>query len=372
MTEAELRIYARQTARRAGIDPGVFERQINQESGFQPDAFNAASGASGIAQIIERWHPAMAGKTRDPLASLDYAADLVAGYVEQFGSYRKALASFNWGSGNVGGYVKTDGTVVPPWDGKRETLPSETRRYLDVILGDGWPEPAQILSAELRNLTYNTAAAVDPQPDDWSCSLHSAQWLLRAIGRDPKRDWLVGQLVGPLYPGSIITREYGLMDSSGRTLAAWLQREYGDEMGVRFEAMAVPTWEDAVSLASRQPYMLGGRTFNHWVGVRGYKDGKLQLANPAGSWKGVGQEMDRDEWDALGAWSLVTPILPAPAGVGNGPASTNDEDTIIGLRRAVAHLADVVVVKAAAAAADREAALAEAARVRAEFLGAKV
>ena len=93
MTEAELRIYARQTARRAGIDPGVFERQINQESGFQPDAFNAASGASGIAQIIERWHPAMAGKTRDPLASLDYAADLVAGYVEQFGSYRKALAS---------------------------------------------------------------------------------------------------------------------------------------------------------------------------------------------------------------------------------------------------------------------------------------
>lgn len=60
-----------------------------------------------------------------------------------------------------------------------------------------------------------------------------------------------------------------------------------------------------------------------------------------------------------------------PQGVGNGPATTSDEETILGLRRAVAHLVDKVLPKAAAAAADREAALAEAARIRAEFLGAK-
>lgn len=61
---------------------------------------------------------------------------------------------------------------------------------------------------------------------------------------------------------------------------------------------------------------------------------------------------------------------PAP-GIGAGPSSGNDEDTIVGLRRAVAHLADVVVPKAAAAAAEREAALAEAQRIRAEFVGAR-
>ena len=63
-------------------------------------------------------------------------------------------------------------------------------------------------------------------------------------------------------------------------------------------------------------------------------------------------------------------VQPAP-GAGSGPAATNDEDTIFGLRTAVAHLCDVVVPKAAAAAAERDAALAEAKRIRAEFLGVK-
>lgn len=365
----DLRAYTRQAAKRAGINPPTYERQINQESGFNPDAHNP-SGADGIAQIIERWHPSMAGKTRDPIASLDYAADLMAGYIRQFGNYRKALAAYNWGSGNVGGYTKPDGTVVKPWDGRRETLPVETRHYLDVILGEGWPEPATSATDATNRVAYNPDAPIDAQPDDWSCSVQSAQWLLRSIGRDPKRGWLEQQLVGPLSSAPIVSREYGLMDASGRTLAAWLQREYGDEMGVTFEARPVNTWDDLVALASKGGAMLGGRTWNHWTGVRGYRDGKVLLANPAGSWKGVGQELTRDEFDALGSWTAIVPKLPA-AGVGSGPSTSNDEDTILGLRRAVAYLADKVVPMAAAAAAEREAALAEARRVREEFVGVK-
>lgn len=371
MTEAELRAYARVVATRAGVDPGTFERQIDQESGFNPDAHNP-SGADGIAQIIERWHPAMAGKTRDPIASLDYAANLLAGYVKQFGSYRKALAAYNWGSGNVGGYTKPDGTVVKPWDGQRSTLPSETQRYLDVILGAGWPEPnaTNDVAFATKSVAYNPDAIVDAQPDDWSCSLQSAQWLLRSIGRDPARAWLVKQLVGPLYPGSIITQEYGLMDSSGKTLAAWLQKEYGDEMGVTFQARPVNSWDDLVSMASAGGSMLGGRTWNHWVGVRAYRDGKVLLANPAGSWKGVGQELTRDEFDALGSWSAVTATLPAP-GVGTGPSSQNDEDTILGLRTALAHVCDVEAPRLAAAAAERDKALATIKSIREQYLGEK-
>ena len=212
-------------------------------------------------------------------------------------------------------------------------------------------------------VAYNPDAPVDAQPDDWSCSVQSAQWLLRSIGRDPKRGWLEQQLVGPLSVAPIVSREYGLMDASGRTLAAWLQREYGDEMGVTFEARAVPTWEDLVAIASKGGAMLGGRTWNHWTGVRAYRDGKIALANPAGSWKGVGQELTRDEFDALGSWSAIVPQLP-PTGVGTGPSTRKAEDEIHGLRTALAHVGGVEAPRFALPAAERDAALPCIKRVR--------
>jgi len=291
----------------------------------------------------------------------EFAAEVAAANLK--GKYRpgesdavfKALCRYNYPAGNG---APADAAVAANY---RRGI-AEAERLLGTATSD--------VPTATNRVAYNPDALVDPQPDDFSCSLQSAQWLLRAIGRNPARSWLVGQLVGSLSDNPIISREYGLMDASGRTLAVWLQREYGDEMGVTFTARTVSTWDDLVAMASAGGSMLGGRTFNHWVGVRAYRDGKVLLANPAGSWKGVGQELTRDEFDALGSWSAITTTLPAP-GVGSGPSSSNDEDTIIGLRRAVAHLADVVVPKAAAAAAEREAALAEAQRIRAEFVGAK-
>jgi hypothetical protein len=125
----DLHAYAREAARRAGCDPDLFERQIQQESAFDPDAFNASSGATGIAQIVPRFHPDV--NPRDPIASLDYAARWMAQLHEQLGTYRLALAAYNWGPGNVS-----------RWDGTRDDLPSETRHYLDIIMGPGWHEPS--------------------------------------------------------------------------------------------------------------------------------------------------------------------------------------------------------------------------------------
>ena len=118
----------RGAATAAGCDPDLFERQIQQESGFNPDAFNQGSGATGIAQIVRRFHPDV--DPNDPIASLDYAARWMARLHDQYGSYRMALAAYNWGPGNVS-----------RWDGRRESLPDETEHYLDVIMGPGWPEP---------------------------------------------------------------------------------------------------------------------------------------------------------------------------------------------------------------------------------------
>jgi hypothetical protein len=102
-------------------------RQITQESGWDPDAGDP-SGAQGLAQIVGRLHPDV--DPRDPIASLEYAANWMARLHREYGSYRKALAAYHWGPGNVA-----------EWDGQRKTLPAETRRYLDAILGKRWPEP---------------------------------------------------------------------------------------------------------------------------------------------------------------------------------------------------------------------------------------
>lgn len=91
--------YARQAAQRAGIDPDLFVRQINQESGFRTDRTSPA-GAQGIAQIVPRFHPGV--NTTDPRASLDYAANLMASHLKTYnGDIRKALVAYNGGGGAV-------------------------------------------------------------------------------------------------------------------------------------------------------------------------------------------------------------------------------------------------------------------------------
>ena len=54
-----------------GIPPGVLAGLLATESNFDPSAKNP-SGATGIAQIIPKWHPEH--KVGDPVADIDYAA----------------------------------------------------------------------------------------------------------------------------------------------------------------------------------------------------------------------------------------------------------------------------------------------------------
>ena len=87
-----------QAATSAGIDPALFVAMIDVESDFNPDAASGA-GAIGIAQIVPRWHPGV--DARDPYASLQYAARLLASHLREFGSERLALAAYNAGAGAV-------------------------------------------------------------------------------------------------------------------------------------------------------------------------------------------------------------------------------------------------------------------------------
>jgi hypothetical protein len=290
----DLRAYAREAAVRAGIDPERFVRQIDQESGFNPDAYNSISGATGIAQIIPRWHPAV--DANDPIASLDYAAGLMATYRRMFGSEAKALAAYNWGSGNVGGYTTPGGVVVPPWDGRRETLPGETRRYIDIVLGPTWDAP---------RVAYDPNHPAIAQDDEWSCAPTSLRWALHAAGRRPTEDWIERTLLAE----GVVSEQLGLLDATGAGLAAFVGRHYGEfsysashQDNVSFQALAEE--------AGPYPILIGGRSWGgggHWAAVRAYDAGTdtLQLMNPADMWGQVGQTMTREQFATRGRWSMV-------------------------------------------------------------------
>lgn len=124
----DLQAYARQAAQKAGIDPDIFVRQIQQESGFSPTAKSGA-GAIGIAQFMPGTAAGMGVDPADPYAALDAAARLDAQNLSKYGSYDKALAAYNAGPGNVDKYGG-----VPPFE--------ETQRYVNNILGGQNPPPS--------------------------------------------------------------------------------------------------------------------------------------------------------------------------------------------------------------------------------------
>ena len=113
--------YARQQALANEIDPDIFLKQINQESGFNPNAVSPA-GAIGIAQFMPGTAAGLGVDPWDPVASLEAAARLMKSYLDRFGSYELALAAYNAGPGAVEQYGG-----IPPYP--------ETQAYISRILG---------------------------------------------------------------------------------------------------------------------------------------------------------------------------------------------------------------------------------------------
>ena len=236
----------------------------------------------------------------------------------------------------------------------------------------GLAEAEQMLANYKPVAPATKRAAFDPttpdekQRQDWTCAIRSTMWLLKSIGIDVTPDE-AQDAMSPRY----VTPDLGLLNADGSGIVAVLR----DQWGVAAENHAAVTFDEVAALAGKQPVAIGGRNWGgpgkgHWSAVRGYDGTRLLLANPASGTVYGDASLTREQWSWRGPWSAVVVPLPSP-GVGTGPSASNDEDTILGLRAAVAHLTDVVVPKAAAAAAEREAALAEAKRIRAEFVGVK-
>ncbi|HEY6286374.1 MAG TPA: lytic transglycosylase domain-containing protein [Ktedonobacteraceae bacterium] len=120
---------AQQDAITVGIPPDYFVRQIEQESGFNPNSVSPA-GAVGIAQFLPSTAAGLGINPWDPIQALRGAARLMANYAHQYGGdYAKALAAYNGGSGTIQYAVNNCGAN---W---LNCLPGETRHYIYIIMG---------------------------------------------------------------------------------------------------------------------------------------------------------------------------------------------------------------------------------------------
>jgi hypothetical protein len=126
---ANYRQMARRAAQRHGLDPGVFERQIQQESGFVEDVITgrrrSPAGAVGIAQIMPDTAKGWGVDPLDPRQALDVAAKNMASYVKKYGGYENALRAYNAGPGAIQksrGYAETNNYVKTILGGKRPSV----------------------------------------------------------------------------------------------------------------------------------------------------------------------------------------------------------------------------------------------------------
>jgi hypothetical protein len=98
---------ARKAALEAGVDPDLYARLINQESGWDPNAVSP-TGAIGLTQFLPStakdpgYGVAPLDDIHDPNEQLRGGAEYLKAMLDRYGGdTNKALAAYNGGAGNV-------------------------------------------------------------------------------------------------------------------------------------------------------------------------------------------------------------------------------------------------------------------------------
>ncbi len=108
-----------------GGQPGqLLDNLLYQESDFNPNAYNASSGAQGIGQF----EPATAAQygvdVTDATSSIYGTAHYLSDLYNMFGDWNIAVAAYNDGQGNIA-----------KWQAGTKSLPAETVTYVARITG---------------------------------------------------------------------------------------------------------------------------------------------------------------------------------------------------------------------------------------------
>lgn len=167
----------------------------------------------------------------------------------------------------------------------------------DTIPVYDWQEPARL------------------QEHDWDCAQESIEWCLWAWGRTPDNSWMESSMQA----AGVVNPAVGCTDASGAGLARWVNDEYSEYGYVASNTTNV-SFDDVAAEASTHahPCAIGGVSWYHWSGVRGYDSimDRLLLANPAPGWRGVYQTMTRQQFAEQGSFNLVRVTHPEAEGGG--------------------------------------------------------
>ena len=149
--------------------------QAVAESGFQPQAVNAKSGAGGMWQFMP--FAGSYGLTRngyfderfDPEKSTIAYAHYIKELYNQFGDWYLAMAAYDWGPGNVQRAVSRTG-YADFWElYRRNALPGETKNYVPGILAaiimaknpQQYGLASMVADAPVKSDTVRTDYAID-------------------------------------------------------------------------------------------------------------------------------------------------------------------------------------------------------------------
>jgi len=133
MTKQQIQSLIAQTEISYGLPTGLLDRLVSLESGYNPNAYNSASGASGLTQIIKRFHPTVSNPF-DPYDALDYTARMLSQWFAEWQSWDSAVAAWHSGETAVR-KARAQGKLVPGTVDRVTGLPTST--YTRRIVGDG-------------------------------------------------------------------------------------------------------------------------------------------------------------------------------------------------------------------------------------------
>lgn len=140
---------------------GLLFGLVLTESSGNPKAYNQKTGASGLTQIIQKYHPTVKNPF-DINENLDYAAKTLKRYSENFGSYQAAVAAWHSGEGRVSKNLAQGGDGIPGTKDVDTGL--STRNYVAKVLNyvDDLSTPASVPAdyggAALQDRPFNRKA----------------------------------------------------------------------------------------------------------------------------------------------------------------------------------------------------------------------
>ena len=151
---------------------------------------------------------------------------------------------------------------------------------------------------------YDPDTPVVLQHADWTCSCASSAWLLNSVGDGrlgrPWNEWdVVEALRSATYPGAV-SPAYGLARADMFDLELMFE-----SLGYVVQRKQYVSVADAERIAGAYPLQINGARWYHHTGARALSHGTLLLANPAPTWRGVGQALDADEAAIWGTWNAM-------------------------------------------------------------------